>query len=131
MTLGIVSLVGNSIGFFTGAFFQDVKKATSLTPVLLLPLMMFSGMYNKLSSIPVWISWLQYISPFRYGLHMLLLNQYHDSVFAYTNSIYDYKKELGITLEYSENLAVLIGLSVLFYSTAFILLKRSRVMISV
>jgi ABC-type multidrug transport system permease subunit len=127
----MVSLVGNSIGFFTGALFQDVKKATSLAPVLLLPLMMFSGMYNKLNSIPVWISWLQYISPFRYGLHMLLLNQYHDSVFAYTNSIYDYKKELGITLEYSENLAVLIGLSVLFYSTAFILLKRSRVMISV
>jgi len=127
----MVSLVGNSIGFFTGALFQDVKKATSMAPALLLPLMMFSGMYNKLSSIPVWISWLQYISPFRYGLHMLLLNQYHDSVFAYTNSIYDYKKELGITLEYSENLAVLIGLSVLFYSTAFILLKRSRVMISV
>jgi ABC-type multidrug transport system permease subunit len=127
----MVSLVGNSIGFFTGALFQDVKKATSMAPALLLPLMMFSGMYNKLSSIPVWISWLQYISPFRYGLHMLLLNQYHDSVFAYNNNIYDYKKELGITLEYSENLAVLIGLSVLFYSTAFILLKRSRVMISV
>ena len=128
----MVSLVGNSIGFFTGALFQDVKKATSLAPVLLLPLMMFSGMYNKLNSIPVWISWLQYISPFRYGLHMLLLNQYHDSVFTYsTNSIYDYKKELGITLEYSGNLAVLIGLSILFYSTAFVLLKRSRVMISV
>ena len=127
----MVSLVGNSIGFFSGSLFQDVKKATSMAPVLILPLMMFSGMYNKLNSIPAWISWLQYISPFRYGLHMLLLNQYGDSVFTNSTSSYDYKKELGITLEYSENLAVLIGLSVLFYSVSFILLKRSRVMISV
>lgn len=127
----MVALVGNSIGFFTGALFQDVKKATSLAPVLLLPLMMFSGLYNRLSSIPTWISWLQYISPFRYGLHMLLLNQYHGATFTNGNSIYDYQKELSITLEFTENLIVLISLSLLFYTTSFLLLKRSKRMISV
>jgi ABC-type multidrug transport system permease subunit len=52
-----------------------------MTPVLLLPLMMFSGLYNKLDSIPGWISWLQYISPFRYGLHGALLNEFKNDVF--------------------------------------------------
>lgn len=92
-----MALVGNSIGFFTGALFQDVKKATSLAPVLLLPLMMFSGLYNRLSSIPVWISWMQYVSPFRYGLHMTLLNQYHDATFTYQGTpayTYNYQNEL-------------------------------------
>jgi ABC-type multidrug transport system permease subunit len=129
--MAIVALVGNSIGFFTGSLFQDVKKATSMAPVLLLPLMMFSGMYNKLNSIPSWIAWLQYISPFRYGLHMLLTNQYHDSVFTYTTSTYDYKQDLSISLNFGENVAVLGALSVLFYSCAFVLLKRSKQMISV
>lgn len=96
----MMSLVGNSIGFFTGSLFKDVKKASGLSPVLLLPLMMFSGLYNKLNSIPGWISWLQYISPFRYGLHMTLLNQYHDSVFYYGNSYYDYQKDLSISLSW-------------------------------
>jgi len=58
LTLISVTLVGNSIGFFSGSLFQDPKKATSLAPMFLLPLMMFSGLYNKLNSIPTWISWL-------------------------------------------------------------------------
>ena len=87
----MMSLVGNSIGFFTGSLFKDVKKASGMAPLLLLPLMMFSGMYNKLNSIPSWIAWLQYISPFRYGLHMSLLNQYHSATFAYGNFTYSYQ----------------------------------------
>ena len=71
-----MALVGNSIGFLTGSLFKDAKNASSLAPALVLPLMMFSGLYNKLDSIPVYISWLQYISPFRYGLHSLLINEF-------------------------------------------------------
>ncbi len=69
----MMALVGNSIGFFTGSLFQDPKQASGLAPVMLLPLMMFSGIYNNLNNIPDWINWLQYISPFRYGLHMVLI----------------------------------------------------------
>jgi ABC-type multidrug transport system permease subunit len=46
--------------------------------LITLPLMAFSGMYNKLNNTPTWISWMQYISPFRYGLQMILVNQYED-----------------------------------------------------
>lgn len=96
------AVVGNSIGFFTGALFKDAKRASGLAPVLLLPLMMFSGIYNKLGSIPGWISWLQYVSPFRYGLHMLLLNQYGELPLTLVNgSSFDYRKDLSITLDWS------------------------------
>ena len=74
VALCALALVGNSIGFLTGALFKDERRASSLAPALLLPLMMFSGLYNKLNSIPSFISWMQYISPFRYGLHTILLN---------------------------------------------------------
>ena len=67
-------MVGSSIGLLTGSFFKDVRKASAMAPAFLLPLMIFSGLYNQLNSIPVWIRWMQYISPFRYGLHALLLN---------------------------------------------------------
>lgn len=67
------ALVGNSIGIMAGSLFKDAKRATALTPVFILPMMMLSGLYNKLGSIPVFIRWLQYLSPFRYGIHSLLL----------------------------------------------------------
>ena len=60
--------------------------------------MMFSGLYNKLNSIPSWISWLQYVSPFKYGLHMLLINEYKDATFTYNNIVYNYKTDLMIDL---------------------------------
>lgn len=69
-----ISLVGNSIGFLTGSIFQDAQRAAAMAPALILPLMMFSGLYNKLNDIPEWIGWMQYLSPFKYGLHALLLN---------------------------------------------------------
>jgi ABC-type multidrug transport system permease subunit len=67
------ALVGNSIGIMSGSLFKDAKKATALTPAFILPMMMLSGLYNKLGSIPIFIRWLQYLSPFRYGIHALLL----------------------------------------------------------
>ena len=79
--LCVLALVGNSIGFLTGTLFKDERKATSLAPMILLPLMIFSGLYNKLDSIPVFISWLQYVSPFRYGLHEILLNEFGNEVY--------------------------------------------------
>lgn len=78
VALCAVAFVGNSIGFWTGSLFKDAKNATSMGPALIMPLMMFGGLYNKLNSIPKWIGWMQYISPFRYGLHALLLNEYGD-----------------------------------------------------
>ncbi len=79
------ALVGNSLGILTGSLFKDAKRASALTPVFILPLMMFSGLYNKLNSIPKWIGWLQYLSPFRYGLHSSLLNEFGNEKYVYFN----------------------------------------------
>lgn len=81
ISMSACALVGNSLGILTGTLFKDAKSASALTPVVLLPLMMFSGLYNKLNSIPEWIRWLQYISPFRYGLQSVLLNEFGNEKF--------------------------------------------------
>lgn len=60
--------MGCSIGFLTSSMFKTVRQSSTLTPTLIIPLMLFSGLHNKLDSIPKWISWFQYFSPFRYGL---------------------------------------------------------------
>ena len=61
-------------------------------PIILLPLMMTSGLYNKLSDIPAVIAWMSYISPFRYGLHMILQNQYGDLLIPLKNGgVFNYK----------------------------------------
>ena len=75
-------MVGNSLGIAMGSFFKDAARASALANIVFLPLMLFSGLYNKLDSIPVWIRWFQYLSPFRYGLHGILLNEFNDETFV-------------------------------------------------
>ena len=78
-----------------------------------------SGLFNKLTETPAWISWLQYASPFRYGFHLIMLNEFQDETFG----TYDYRADLGYTLSYGENFAFLGGLTLFFYVGSLVLLK--------
>lgn len=55
-----------------GSLFKDPKQASGLTSLFILPMSMMSGLWNKLNYIPPWIGWLQYVSPFKYSLQMLV-----------------------------------------------------------
>ncbi|CAD8168491.1 unnamed protein product [Paramecium octaurelia] len=76
-----VSLSGNGLGIFTGCLFKDAKQSASLGPILLIPLQVFSGQYANLASIPKFISWVQYISPFKYFLEGFGRTQLNDAIF--------------------------------------------------
>lgn len=69
-----VSLVGNGLGIMNGSLFSNIKTAAAMTPIMILPFMLFGGFYANLGTIPVWISWLQYVSLFKYFFGALILN---------------------------------------------------------
>lgn len=70
----LLSVVGNSMGLLIGSLFKDGKTVTTMIPLFLVPLMLLSGIFHSLNDIQPWIRWLQYLSPFKYGSHLLLLN---------------------------------------------------------
>jgi hypothetical protein len=116
---------GNSLGFFIGSLFKDQKEAAAIGPMITLPLMAFAGLYNKIRDIPSWISWMSYLTPFRYGLHMILQNQYGDLKIGLADgSTYDYQADLSINLSFFENALVSAGVAFSFYFIAFMALKR-------
>lgn len=54
----LLSLAGNSIGLMGGCFFKDVKVAAGVIPMIVMPLMLFSGFFKNLGNFMSWISWL-------------------------------------------------------------------------
>lgn len=98
--------VGAALGFFCATLFREIGRVAALTNIVMIPLLILSGVFNKFISMPNWSSWLQYISPFRYGLHLLLLNEYGDENFK---GFYDYRLDLNINLTFAQNLFILIG----------------------
>lgn len=62
----LCNAAGNSYGLFVGSLFSDAKIASGMLPLIVLPLMLFSGFYKNRGDIPHWIGWIEYISPIKY-----------------------------------------------------------------
>jgi ABC-type multidrug transport system permease subunit len=54
----LTGLAGNSVGLFVSSFFNDAKVASGMLPLIVLPLMLFSGFYKNRKDLPGWIGWI-------------------------------------------------------------------------
>eukprot|EP00092_Neocalanus_flemingeri_P095212 GFUD01121127.1.p1 GENE.GFUD01121127.1~~GFUD01121127.1.p1 ORF type:complete len:639 (-),score=177.01 GFUD01121127.1:95-2011(-) len=76
---GIVLLVVQvviSLGYFMSCIAPNIDIALAIAPVVIIPFMLFGGFYLNSGSVPVWLSWLKYMSWFLYGFEALLINQW-------------------------------------------------------
>lgn len=70
------------MGLLMGSAFNDPKVATALAPMVMMPFMIFAGFYINSDNMPVYVKWIENISPFRYALEALLTNEFNDSVYG-------------------------------------------------
>jgi ABC-type multidrug transport system ATPase subunit/ABC-type multidrug transport system permease subunit len=64
--VGLATICGLSIGISLASTFDSLEVALVLTPLILLPLMLFAGLFINTSSIGWWLRWLAYVSPVRW-----------------------------------------------------------------
>lgn len=73
-----------SWGYFVSSIFEKEDMATAIAPIIMMPLMLFGGQFANSKNIQAWISWFQYISPIRYGLEALTVNEYDSRIYNTT-----------------------------------------------
>lgn len=76
LILILLALASNAIGLFLACIFEDVAVALVVAPLILLPLMMFSGFVLNPESIKVWLGWLEWLSPIKYAFSAIALNEF-------------------------------------------------------
>lgn len=81
-----MGLTGKGLGVFMGTIFQNQKQASAMSNLFLIPLMMFGGIYTRFNSFPIYISWMQYISPFKYGFSAVIYSELEGVTFNAINS---------------------------------------------
>merc|ERR1712224_843669 len=77
----ILFLIYNASGGYAlilGTIFSDKQLAVTLTPVLIIPFMLFAGFFVNQAQIPSFLIVFQYLSIFKYGYQALMLNEYQD-----------------------------------------------------
>ncbi len=80
-TLLLVVFYGNSLGMMVSSSFKSVREALAIVPVIVLPLMLYSGYVANISKIVVWLRWIQYLSPIRYSLEIFFRYEYREADF--------------------------------------------------
>ncbi|KAJ3117086.1 ATP-binding cassette sub- G member 1 [Phlyctochytrium bullatum] len=70
------SCCGFSLGIAIACIFESLETALAAAPLLLMPLMLFSGLFVNNGSIPVYFDWIKYISPMKYAFEGLYKNEF-------------------------------------------------------
>ena len=79
MFLVILILIYNASSGYSliiSASFSDKQLAVTLTPVLIIPFMLFAGFFVSSDNIPIFLKEFEYLSIFKYGYESLMHNQF-------------------------------------------------------
>ncbi|TRY79220.1 hypothetical protein TCAL_12520, partial [Tigriopus californicus] len=79
VTMAIATLITQvviSFGYFISCVTPNLSVALALAPPLIIPIMLFGGFFLNFEAIPEWLGWLQYLSWFKYGNEILVINQW-------------------------------------------------------
>ena len=117
----LVSLAGNSFGLLVGSLFSDSKVASGLLPLIVLPLILFSGFYKNRGDLPAWIGWLEYLSPMKYSLISLVNNEY-----AYDPEAPVHLLEFNVSTWGSIGILIGLSMAVRFLSLVFLWLLKGK-----
>ena len=79
LTLILIYNASSGYSLIISSSFSDKQLAVTLTPVLIIPFMLFAGFFVASSSIPVFLKEFEYLSIFKYGYQALMRNQFKEN----------------------------------------------------
>eukprot|EP01087_Luapelamoeba_hula_P000440 TRINITY_DN1032_c0_g1_i1.p1 TRINITY_DN1032_c0_g1~~TRINITY_DN1032_c0_g1_i1.p1 ORF type:complete len:776 (-),score=126.55 TRINITY_DN1032_c0_g1_i1:171-2498(-) len=82
----VMSNVAQSFGLAVSGGVPTIEIALALVPIVFVPLMLFGGFFLNSGNIPEWLVWLKYLSLFKYGFEILVLNEFEGLTFTCSSS---------------------------------------------
>ncbi|XP_067828425.1 broad substrate specificity ATP-binding cassette transporter ABCG2c [Heptranchias perlo] len=130
LTLSLTSLAAVSLAFLVSASSSTFAIANAMIAIPFVFMMVFGGFLVNLNGMLEWLSWLKWISIFRYGLNALLINELKGQIFYMNSTLVNgelYMIEQGIdysTWGFWQNEVALLCMMTIFLFLAFIQLVR-------
>mmetsp|Transcript_33388 Transcript_33388/g.64431 ORF Transcript_33388/g.64431 Transcript_33388/m.64431 type:complete len:611 (-) Transcript_33388:404-2236(-) len=66
----------SGIAFLLGVAVSDVETATALSPLILVPQILFAGFFIESDQIPVWLRWAQWLCVLKYNINLYLIIEF-------------------------------------------------------
>merc|ERR1712187_1014073 len=81
----LLGLASSSLSLIVGCGVGSVQKAIQLAPLVLIPQMLFSGLFIPVEKIPQSLRWVKFLCPLKYAINLLELEEFayvHQSLAA-------------------------------------------------
>ena len=72
----MINMTAVSWGMLISSSVNSVEQATGFGPLVIIVFLLFGGFYVNTDNIPVWISWINEISFFKWGFQAMAINEY-------------------------------------------------------
>lgn len=117
----LIVQVAYSYGYFIASMFKKEESAVMAAPLIVMPLVLFAGQFSNTDTMPEWIGWIQWLSPIRYGLEVMIRNEFEGKLIDGRLDVVDYYGYRELNVE--QCMFILLGLVLAFRLLAFIMLK--------
>ncbi|RKP04577.1 ABC-2 type transporter-domain-containing protein [Thamnocephalis sphaerospora] len=74
----LLSLSGMAIGLATASLCRDLSVALIVVPTVIMPMLIFCGLFVNFGGMPVWIRWIKWLSLVKYGFVAFVKNELED-----------------------------------------------------
>lgn len=72
----LFALLGSGIGTLVGAVMTDIKKATTISVIIVLSSILLGGFFISQENLREWVRWARWISFIKYTYELTLLNEF-------------------------------------------------------
>lgn len=79
----ILAVSGYLFGMMFGVLNKDAEQSITILPLAVIPILIFGGLVVNTNDIPVYSSWIQYLSPLRHAFMIVFQNQLKSSQFIF------------------------------------------------
>ncbi|KAL5265398.1 hypothetical protein ACHWQZ_G006196 [Mnemiopsis leidyi] len=73
-----IAWASTGLGWFVAAATGDLRIASAISAPIIMPFFLFGGLFQSDSATPVYFEPIKWVSWFRYGYHMLMVNELKD-----------------------------------------------------
>lgn len=75
-----LAMCSNSLAMILGAGLSDVKEVTEMSSLLFVPQILFTGFFVRLSQIPIFLRWAQYLCGMSYAIKLMFTIEFNSNL---------------------------------------------------
>ena len=75
----LISMISGIMGYCAGIICPTPQQAVAVVPMIVMPLVIFAGLFIPLENIPGYWVWLYYLSFFQYAIQIAMVNEFQNN----------------------------------------------------